>query len=95
LPRQNRLAVHQSSEVVTFESAHWKICELCDHFDARYAEVMSPESREAAARAEFTTPFFEALGWDVNNAAHRAIYEKDCVLEKAEAHGGTHRCADE
>jgi adenine-specific DNA-methyltransferase len=86
--------VHQSSGLVTFDSAHAKICELCDHFDARRDEIMSPDYREATARAEFITPFFEALGWDVNNTAHRTIYDKDCVLEKAEAHGGTQRSAD-
>src|SRR6266487_4434237 len=78
----------------TYERAHNLVCQLCDHFDARCDEIMSPEYREATTRAEFITPFFEILGWDVNNAAHRTIYEKDCVLEKAEAHGGTQRSAD-
>jgi adenine-specific DNA-methyltransferase len=80
--------------MVAFDDAHSRVKALCDHFDARHGEVISPDYREAVARAEFITPFFEALGWDVNNAAHRTIYEKDCVLEKAEAHGGTQRSAD-
>jgi adenine-specific DNA-methyltransferase len=77
-----------------FDAAHRRVCELCDHFDERRDEILSPEYREATARAEFITPFFEALGWDVNNVAHRSIYDKDCVLEKAEAHGGVQRTAD-
>jgi adenine-specific DNA-methyltransferase len=80
--------------MTSFEGAHKRVQQLCDHFDARRDEIMSPEYREATARAEFITPFFEALGWDVNNTAHRTIYDKDCVLEKAEAHGGTQRSAD-
>lgn len=79
---------------MSFDEAHRRVQQLCDHFDARRDEIMSSEYKEATARAEFVTPFFEALGWDVNNAAHRTIYEKDCVLEKAEAHGGTQRSAD-
>lgn len=36
----------------TFEDAHSRVKALCDHFDARYEEVMSPDYREAVARAE-------------------------------------------
>jgi len=79
---------------MSFDEAHKRVQQLCDHFDARRDEIMSSEYKEATARAEFITPFFEALGWDVNNTAHRTIYEKDCVLEKAEAYGGAQRSAD-
>ena len=79
---------------MSFKEAHRRVCKLCDHFDARRDEIVSSDYKEATARAEFITPFFEALGWDVNNAAHHTIYEKDCVLEKAEVHGGHQRSAD-
>ena len=59
-----------------FAEAHTRVCQLCDYFDARRDEIMAPDYREATARAEFITPFFEALGWDVNNTAHRTIYER-------------------
>ena len=53
------------SESPDFISAHARVCGLCDHFDARRAEIMAPGYKEDAARNEFITPFFEALGWDV------------------------------
>jgi adenine-specific DNA-methyltransferase len=84
----------QADEMVGFETAHARVRTLCDWFDKRRGEILAPDYREATARAEFITPFFEALGWDVNNAAHHTIYEKDCVLEKAEAHAGHQRSAD-
>jgi Eco57I restriction-modification methylase/restriction endonuclease TaqI-like protein len=79
---------------ITFDEAFARVSQLSDYFDARRDEVMAGDYKEATARAEFITPFFEALGWDVNNAAHRTIYDKDVILEKAEAHAGTQRSAD-
>jgi hypothetical protein len=70
-----------------FDSAHARVRELCDHFDARRDEIMAAGYKEDAARNEFITPFFEALGWDVRNTAHRSVYEKDVVT-------GTARSAD-
>ena len=77
-----------------FASAHARVCELCNHFDARRAEIMAAGYKEDAARNEFITPFFEALGWDVRNTAHRSVYEKDVVTEKREDIAGTARSAD-
>ena len=77
-----------------FAAAHARVCSLCDHFEARIAEVKSADYKEAVARVEFITPFFKALGWDVDNEQHRSIYEKDCVLEKAEQIEGSSRSAD-
>ena len=77
-----------------FATAHARVCELCDHFDARRAEIMAAGYKEDAARNEFITPFFEALGWDVRNTAHRSVYEKDVVTEKREDIAGTARSAD-
>ncbi len=77
-----------------FTAAHARICALCDRFEERVAEVKAPEYKEAVARVEFISPFFKALGWDVDNEQHRSIYEKDCVLEKAELIEGSARSAD-
>ena len=77
-----------------FDAAHATVTRLCDHFDARIAEIKAPDYKEAVARVEFITPFFKALGWDVDNAQHHSIYEKDCVLEKAEQVEGSARSAD-
>ena len=77
-----------------FATAHARVIALCDHFDARRAEIMAAGYKEDAARHEFITPFFEALGWDVRNTAHRSVYEKDVVTEKREDIAGTARSAD-
>jgi hypothetical protein len=52
--------------MTSFDLAHRKVKELCDHFDARRSEVFAPGYQEATARAEYITPLFEALGWDIN-----------------------------
>jgi hypothetical protein len=77
-----------------FTEAHRRVITLCDHFDARRHEIMAPGYKEDAARNEFITPFFEALGWDVRNTAHRSVYGKDVVTEKREDIAGTARSAD-
>ena len=77
-----------------FAAAHARVCALCDRFQERIAEIKAPDYKEAVARVEFITPFFKALGWDVDNGQHRSIYEKDCVLEKAEQMDGGTRSAD-
>ena len=77
-----------------FAAAHARVCALCDRFEERIAEIKAPEYKEAVARVEFISPFFKALGWDVDNEQHRSIYEKDCVLEKAELIEGSSRSAD-
>ncbi len=77
-----------------FAAAHSQVIALCDHFDARCAEIMAPGYKEDTTRNEFITPFFEALGWDVRNTAHRSVYEKDVVTEKRENIAGTARSAD-
>jgi len=77
-----------------FDSALARVRELCAHFEARRAEIKAPGYKEDAARNEFITPFFEALGWDVRNTAHRSVYEKDVVTEKREDIAGTARSAD-
>ena len=77
-----------------FAAAHAQVIALCDHFDARHAEIMAPGYKEDTTRNEFITPFFEALGWDVRNTAHRSVYEKDVVTEKRENIDGTARSAD-
>jgi len=77
-----------------FNQAHKSIVALCDHFAAEREHVMAAGYKEAEARDQFITPFFEALGWDVRNTAHRSVYEKDVVIESRQNISGTAKSAD-
>ena len=88
------MATADLHSIPDFTTAHARVCALCDHFDARRGEIMAAGYKEDAARHEFISPFFEALGWDVRNTAHRSVYEKDVVTEKREDIAGTARSAD-
>ncbi len=72
------------SSSAEFVAAHAAVCALCDHFDSERDVFTGDAYKEAEARVQFITPFFKALGWDVDNAARRSVYEKDVVIEKRE-----------
>ncbi|SRR6267142_1278701 len=48
---------------------------------------ISPEYNEAQARSQFISPFFRALGWDVENEAGVPYNLCDVWEEKGETHG--------
>ena len=77
-----------------FAAAHAEVIALCDHFDAERPAFTDPSYKEAEARAQFITPLFKALGWDVDNTAHRSVYEKDVVVEKRQDIAGHALSAD-
>ncbi len=41
---------------------------------------------EAQVRIDFLNPFFEALGWDIENKAHKPPHERDVVIEILPTH---------
>src|SRR5580700_11218508 len=43
------------------------VLELIERFDRNRTAYRSEQYNEARLRIEFLNPFFEALGWDVNN----------------------------
>ena len=63
-----------------------KIRTLVDAFRDRAAELRGPQKTVAEIRNGFIDPFWNALGWDVRNRAHKSDAEKDIVIE---AHVGT------
>ena len=66
------------------------ILDLVEHFDRNISDLRSSLYNETELRREFLDPFFEALGWDVNNRAHYSETYKDVVHEPArEAEHGT------
>jgi predicted type IV restriction endonuclease len=58
---------------------------LVGKFDADKAFYLSKEYPEAQARVDFITPFFKALGWDVENEAGRPHHEREVVVERGES----------
>ena len=66
------------------------VLDLVEHFDRNASELRSSAYNETQLRREFLDPFFEALGWDVNNRLHYSETYKDVVHEPArEAEHGT------
>jgi type I restriction-modification system DNA methylase subunit len=69
----------------TLESFTAKLQSLVHKFDADRAHYLSKGYSEAQARMDLITPFFKALGWDVENEAGLAHYAREVVVEKGEA----------
>ncbi|MCJ7502356.1 MAG: type I restriction enzyme HsdR N-terminal domain-containing protein, partial [Acidobacteriia bacterium] len=57
---------------------------LIKKFEADKAHYLSKDYSEAQARIDFITPFFKALGWDVENEAGLAHQEREVIVERAE-----------
>ncbi len=55
--------------------------ELVEHFQRNLDQYRSSGYKEAEVRREFIDPFFEALGWDVQNRRKYAEAYKDVVHE--------------
>src|SRR5258708_19464637 len=70
------------------------VIELIERFDRNRAGYRSEEYNEARLRIEFLNPFFEALGWDVNNRQGYAEAYKDVIYEDAIKIGGATKAPD-
>jgi len=57
---------------------------LIAKFEADKAHYLSKAYGEAQARIDFITPFFKALGWDVDNEAGLLHHEREVIVEKGE-----------
>ena len=57
------------------------IVDLVRRFDRYHVKYMSPSYNEFQVRKEFIDPFFEALGWDVNNRSGLDERYKDVIHE--------------
>jgi len=55
---------------------------LIAKFQADQAHYLSKAYPEAQARIDFITPFFKALGWDVENEAGLAHQEREVIVER-------------
>jgi type I restriction-modification system DNA methylase subunit/predicted type IV restriction endonuclease len=70
------------------------ILELMERFDRNLDAYKSGSYNETQARHEFIDPFFEALGWDVNNQAGNAEAYKDVIHEDAVKVSGVTKAPD-
>lgn len=59
------------------------ILELIERFDRNRKAYLSGQYNETQLRREFLDPFFETLGWDVNNKQGYAEAYKDVIHEDA------------
>jgi type I restriction-modification system DNA methylase subunit len=60
---------------------------LIKKFETDKAHYLSKDYSEAQARIDFITPFFKALGWDVENEAGLAHQEREVIVERGETEG--------
>jgi len=70
------------------------ILELIERFDRNLDAYKSGAYNETQTRHEFIDPFFEALGWDVNNTAGNAEAYKDVIHEDAVKVSGVTKAPD-
>lgn len=70
------------------------IYELVERFQRNHSQYRVASYNETQVRREFLDPFFEALGWDVNNRQGYAEAYKDVVHEDAIRIAGKHKAPD-
>ena len=60
------------------------LAKLVAKFEADKGHYLSKAYPEAQACIDFITPFFRALGWDVENEAGLPHHQREVVVEKGE-----------
>ncbi len=58
-----------------------KLYQLISKFDKDKAHYLSKGYLEAQVRIDFINPFFNALGWDIENRAQKPPHERDVIVE--------------
>ncbi|MBI3461715.1 MAG: Eco57I restriction-modification methylase domain-containing protein [Planctomycetes bacterium] len=71
-----------------------EVLELVNRFDRNVESYRSGQYNETQLRREFLDPFFECLGWDVNNRLGLAEAYKDVIHEDAIKVGGATEAPD-
>ena len=75
-------------------SAPQEIVDLVGRFERNREAYTSGQYNETQLRREFLGPFFEVLGWDVNNKKGHAEAYKDVIHEDAIKIGGYTKAPD-
>ena len=76
------------------ESAYQKISQLVNHFDEQIDTYKKGDYNEAKTRIDFIDPFFEALGWDINNKNYYAESYREVIYEDKIKVGGATKAPD-
>ncbi len=71
-----------------------QIPELVERFRENWSAYKSPQYNEAQLRKEFLDPFFEALGWDMENKQGYSEAYKEVIHEDAIKMGEGHKAPD-
>jgi len=58
-----------------------EVIDLVERFERNIERYKGPDYREEDLKHEFINPFFEALGWDVQNKKGRAPQYRDVIFE--------------
>ncbi|MGD0012290.1 MAG: N-6 DNA methylase [Terriglobia bacterium] len=69
----------------SFTSFKATVEELIHRFESDRVHYLSKDYSEAQARVDFITPFFKALGWDVENRAGLPYSEREVLVEHGES----------
>jgi len=75
------------AQPVTKATFRDELARLVATFAANAAEYTSPGYPEAQARTDFISPFFRALGWDVENRAALPYTQREVIEEKGPGEG--------
>jgi predicted type IV restriction endonuclease len=67
----------------TFNQGKDEVAKLCQYFANNRQSFHAPGVKEAHIRQSLIDPFFEALGWDMRNAAMAAPQYRKVVTEGA------------
>jgi type I restriction-modification system DNA methylase subunit len=65
----------------TFDQGREEIAKLCKYFANNRHDFFAPGVKEAHVRQSLIDPFFEALGWDMRNAAMTALQYREVIPE--------------
>jgi hypothetical protein len=71
-----------------------KVLELVQRFDDNAEDYRAAQYGETQTRIEFINPFFECLGWDIDNRRGAAEKYKDVIHEAAIKIGGAIKAPD-
>jgi predicted type IV restriction endonuclease len=72
--------------VAELNSFRQALSELIRKFEKDKSHYLSKGYPEAQVRIDFLNPFFEALGWDLENKAHQTPDKRDVVIEILPTH---------
>jgi predicted type IV restriction endonuclease len=75
-------------------SAPKEVIDLIERFERNIDSFKGQGYSEAQVRQQFINPFFEALGWDMQNKAGIALAYSDVIHEDAIKIGGTTKAPD-